>query len=67
MLSTPDFIFTIGAPRCILECIAKNTHFNHIEPSDIAQRTTNKLTKSDQPTEWFGSWKGYLGLETGYA
>ncbi|PNP59909.1 hypothetical protein FNYG_14754 [Fusarium nygamai] len=43
MLSTPDFSFAIGAPRCILKCIAKFTHFSHIEPGDIAQTATNEL------------------------
>ncbi|KAI1047000.1 hypothetical protein LB505_013583, partial [Fusarium chuoi] len=40
MLSTPDFIFTIGAPRCILELIAKITQSNQAQPGGISQFTT---------------------------
>ncbi|KAK7579427.1 hypothetical protein V3481_015225 [Fusarium oxysporum f. sp. vasinfectum] len=43
MLSTPDFIFTIGAPRCILECISKITHFSQAPLGDISRTTSNEL------------------------
>ncbi|KAH7187434.1 fungal-specific transcription factor domain-containing protein [Fusarium oxysporum] len=43
MLSTPDFIFTIGAPRCVLECISKITHFSQAPLGDISRTTSNEL------------------------
>ncbi|CVK87885.1 uncharacterized protein FMAN_05299 [Fusarium mangiferae] len=43
MLSTSDFIFTIGAPRCILELIAKITQSNQLQPGGISQTTNNEL------------------------
>ncbi|KAF5632622.1 hypothetical protein F25303_9353 [Fusarium sp. NRRL 25303] len=43
MLSTPDFIFTIGTPRCILELIAKITQSNQVQPGGISQTANNEL------------------------